>query len=771
MPQLDGKQIKNSSTSLDKLSGTGIVTFNGGSMSFGVGSTLRQQDENIIIGHDVVNKNYVDSVAQGLNIKESVHVIATSSITLYGTQSIDNHLVDVGERVLVNGQDGVNATSSNGIYVVSSASWSRATDADSIGSTGEVQVGDFVFVGHGDLYSGTGWVLNLTDSLDFNILVGTESQHWTQFSSAGVITAGSGLVQTGNQFDVNVGSGLTVSMGNAVELTTTGVTAGSYGSATEIPTFEVDIQGRLISVGTVSLDLTSGNQTIAIGPAPDGTYGDGIFTTFTSSTPIGTAIDEINEILLLLAPTPPGSWAGSITSVSFTNTSYSPRALTTGSTVNRMFISTTPTLTNIDSVGTQSSAKVDTNGFTFSLVDNGSIVGTATLSGTYTVAKTSGLIRHSASVDPYVGVSGKAGFWKGITSFDVTGTLPTITPSSSQRLLELYYPSGGYVTYSYYIDNPLVVSIGTITATVPAMTSYISGVPTLTTSQTVTSIAFTINNVSSYFYAATSVYQINDGLIAGSTGDPDVIPSSYGETGSVTGKSGVIQSGQFSDLSFSFTVRGRNSIGTYGSNNTFTSTTHRVDTVSNETSRKTSGSGNYPSSGYNGVFDSSQSLVSTYTDELQLRNGLYVYPTINYTSVTGGPNYSGASGIRWVTFNLGGITGRKAFTITINGLSGISNQINNSNFYLEVKVDGSSPSKWVDVDSAYTPSTPNPGNMTSGIDGDPASDQSYAGISSSKRRVNLGSAYSYTGDVIVRIGWNQALSSVQFSSISISDLA
>ena len=42
----------------------------------------------------------------------------------------------------------------------------------------------------------------------------------------------------------------------------------------------------------------------AIGDAEDGTYTDGLFTDFTSTTPIGTAVDRFNEILKALSPAP-----------------------------------------------------------------------------------------------------------------------------------------------------------------------------------------------------------------------------------------------------------------------------------------------------------------------------------------------------------------------------------------------------------------------------------------------------------------------------------
>jgi hypothetical protein len=411
-------------------------------------------------------------------------------------------------------------------------------------------------------------------------------------------------------------------------------------------------------------------------------------------------------------------------------------------------------------VSTQDNSRVDTSGLTFSLVDNGVIVEGVTLAGNGTIIKTAGNIRHSASVDPYLGVSGKAGFYTGITDFSLADNLPTIAASSSQRTLQLFHPgTDSPETFLYYIDTPLTVSIGTITATVPSMTSYISGVPTLTTSDTITAIAFDINNVSSYFYSATSVYAINAGLVAGSTDDPDSIPTSYAETGNVTGKSSAVLTNQFSDLSFFFTVRGRNSIGTYGSNTTFTSTSHRIDTVSNETPRKTSGtSSTYPASGYNVSYDSSQSLVGSYTEELQLVNGLYVYPTVDYTSV-GGDDYSVASGTRWATFNLGTFASNNAFTLNFISSTGITLIYGQANLFVEVKIEGAT--SWVDGDEAYIGF----GNPGSGSDGVAAVD--FASSTATSRRITFGSP-PYTGDIIVRVGFTGV--GLQFGSLTATDI-
>jgi hypothetical protein len=50
------------------------------------------------------------------------------------------------------------------------------------------------------------------------------------------------------------------------------------------------------------LQTTIPTDSPVIGPAEDGDYTDGLFTDFTTSTPIGTAVDRFNEILKYMAP-------------------------------------------------------------------------------------------------------------------------------------------------------------------------------------------------------------------------------------------------------------------------------------------------------------------------------------------------------------------------------------------------------------------------------------------------------------------------------------
>jgi len=274
MAQLDGKQLRNQSTSVDKLSGTGIVTFTAATVSFGTGAKITTLDANISSGTDVVNKNYVDSVAAGLDPKQPVQVVALSPITLSGTGSVvDGWTLSVGNRVLVNGQAGLSATATNGIYVVSGGAWSRATDSDGTPSS-EISTGNFVFVHEGTNYAHSGWVLTNTNASNpSGILAGTDSQLWVQFSEQTNILAGDGLSYTGQNLNVNVGSGITISSDAVVvDYNKVGQVMGGAGLTVSGNTLDVQTTNGLSIVsdavalgGTLTQDTTiSGTHSFSI---------------------------------------------------------------------------------------------------------------------------------------------------------------------------------------------------------------------------------------------------------------------------------------------------------------------------------------------------------------------------------------------------------------------------------------------------------------------------------------------------------------------------
>jgi hypothetical protein len=156
-----------------------------------------QDADNVVLS---TLRSEIQSAAAGLDVKESARVATTADITLSGTQTIDGVAVIAGDRVLVKNQV---TASENGLYAVAAGAWSRATDAD---EPAELNAGTFVFVEEGSVNADTGWVVSTNNP----ITIGTDAMNWTQFSGAGIITAGNGLTQSGTEFSVVAGSGITV---------------------------------------------------------------------------------------------------------------------------------------------------------------------------------------------------------------------------------------------------------------------------------------------------------------------------------------------------------------------------------------------------------------------------------------------------------------------------------------------------------------------------------------------------------------------------------
>lgn len=189
---------------------------------------------------DVVNKQYVDTLASGLTWKQACRVGTTVNITLSGIQSIDGVTLVAGERVLVKAQS---AAAENGIYVVASGAWSRATDAD----TWNEYVGAVTFVESGG-QAGSAWY----SSAQPGGTLGVTAINWSNFSVSGTYYAGTGLTLASSTFSI----------------TNTGVTASTYGSATSVPVVAINAQGQITSASNqliaISTAQISGLGTMAI---------------------------------------------------------------------------------------------------------------------------------------------------------------------------------------------------------------------------------------------------------------------------------------------------------------------------------------------------------------------------------------------------------------------------------------------------------------------------------------------------------------------------
>ena len=181
---------------------------------------------------DAATKNYVDGVAQGLNVHDEVDAATTANIvgtytagsadasngtgigayfvvTATGALVVDGVTLALNSRVLLKNQtDG----KQNGVYKVTtagatgvSAVLTRATDSDNH-IPGQVTAGDFIFVGGGTTQGSTGWAQTSQGTASTPpkaIKLGTDALTFSQFSGVGTYTANAGVLLTGTNFTFN----------------------------------------------------------------------------------------------------------------------------------------------------------------------------------------------------------------------------------------------------------------------------------------------------------------------------------------------------------------------------------------------------------------------------------------------------------------------------------------------------------------------------------------------------------------------------------------
>jgi len=176
---------------------------------------------------DLVNKNYVDMFVQGYAIKAECQVASTGNLTLSGLQTIDGYTTLVGDRVLVKNQT---TQAQNGIYVAASGAWARSSDANTWNSL----ISAFTFIQNGSTQANSGWVCTISTGGT----LGTTPVTWSQLASAASYFAGTGLTLSSYTFSITpVG------------------TAGTYGSASQVPVFVTNASGQVTSVTNTSISI------------------------------------------------------------------------------------------------------------------------------------------------------------------------------------------------------------------------------------------------------------------------------------------------------------------------------------------------------------------------------------------------------------------------------------------------------------------------------------------------------------------------------------
>jgi hypothetical protein len=257
--------LTNSSITL----GTTAVSLGATSLTLG-GLTSVAVTQDPTTNFQVATKQYVDGlVTQGISYHEPVFVESPNTagnlnatynngasgvgatLTNAGTQvalTIDGILMTTTKRVLIYNQTN---QAENGVYTVTtvgdgSTNWvlTRATDANTYGLRDPNAIGfnDAFFVTNGNTGAGETYVVTTPGVITF----GTTAITFAQISSSQVYIAGTGL---------NLSPATTFNISN------TAVTAGSYGSATQVGTFSVNAQGQLTLAGNTTVTPAVGSIT------------------------------------------------------------------------------------------------------------------------------------------------------------------------------------------------------------------------------------------------------------------------------------------------------------------------------------------------------------------------------------------------------------------------------------------------------------------------------------------------------------------------------
>ena len=272
------------------------LTLNGGSSTLStVGSSPTS----------MVNKQYVDNLASGLDIHDSVRLVLTSAIgaSYYqpnygiGNTATGAYLTSIGnstfpafdgvtigstgilQRVLVTG--GLTATGKtsingsalvspatlaatnlvNGIYYLGSvgsgsSQWYLYRAAETDDNT-ELTGGTFTFVEEGTLFKDTGWVCT-NDTINLGpIQFGSTAISFSQFTGAAAINFGQGITRVGNTVATNINLSATGAASGTgySQFNIGGPSVGGAADTGYYPTFSVRTSGTV--AGTALLTLNS----------------------------------------------------------------------------------------------------------------------------------------------------------------------------------------------------------------------------------------------------------------------------------------------------------------------------------------------------------------------------------------------------------------------------------------------------------------------------------------------------------------------------------
>lgn len=564
------------------------------------------------------------------------------------------------------------------------------------------------------------------------------------------------------------------------------IPSGIVSSSSQINTgsFSGSFVGQFDGVVTqaVSSSYISGGA-ILIGLPTDGVYGGsaGNVSGISTGDKAEDAFDKIETILGKLAPAKPANLSTrTLTTNATTYTAFSASGVTP--------VSYTPVTANARPTASWTFSAATTGSSTTLTYDGDAGVLQAEVDGVVSVASqdtlttasdvgTFGNLIINQDLDPYNGIFGQQGFWKGFIA-SVAATQSLGLGQHTYRLL--HSTTGNTPTFTWHLDNPSTPTVTVVTGSSSGgSTRFVSGVPTLATGETVV-IATTASNVVSQFY--------NNTRILAAVGNNSVAPSVNATLPTTPPTSASLVSSSITltvatnayTVASTYTVTAYNSAGTTGTSTWTPTAPIRVDTISNESARCRSGIGWYPEinstvSGAGALWTASANLTGS--RELQMTNNIYHYPSAsNYSTnyPTPGPNYVGLvaettssfpnEAVRWVTFS-GSLSAASNVSVVFNNTSNFTGIATTGSMRLYVLVSGSSPTNgWIDGATSY-PGTGNPNN-----NGDPAL---VFGSSTTTTKIITFGSVTKTGVVFVRVGMpssSLAGSNRTFSSVTITQV-
>ena len=206
--------------------------------------------------NDAANKQYVDTVARGLQWTAPARAASTATVTLASPgATLDGVALAANDRILLKNQT---AAAENGLYLwsASGSALVRTVDAD---TNGELAPGTAVSVTEGTANADKAFII-ISDAA---ITIGTTTQSWGQLGGASSYTAGNGINIAGSVISavaaasggVSVGAG-GIALDNSIAVRKFAANIGN-GAATAIAvTHNLGTQDITLAVREVATNAT-----------------------------------------------------------------------------------------------------------------------------------------------------------------------------------------------------------------------------------------------------------------------------------------------------------------------------------------------------------------------------------------------------------------------------------------------------------------------------------------------------------------------------------